>query len=329
MTHLRPPCAAPSVRAAAAAAALAARVAAVSAVAAVTAFAGAAHAQPAATAEAWLSGLYDEVAADLVAGRPLVVEVHVPLCDNDVLRCGGGRLGDGDDPGGNLYWATSGGFRGWFGRRGSGWKQVHEAANPEPDVLELRVWRRWVAPAGALRARGVRRRFPVFVVAHAWRGESIRAAMTAYAHDLFGGRGRRDDVRRIDLADGTVLEAGGAARLVAFVGHNGWMGEADFHWPEATAGAPRRGTIAVACLTEDYLVPAVPAAERVPLLLTRSLLFAGAHAFEGAVSAFARGADMADIREAAARSYATGEGKPLARVRAAFTNPADRRWRNR
>jgi len=285
-----------------------------------------AGAQPPAAAERWLERLQADVAADLVAGRPLVVQVHVPLCDNDVLRCGGGRLGDGDDPAGNLYWATSGGFRGWFGRRGSGWKQVLVARDPQPEVLELRVWRRWVEPPARLRARGVRERFPVYVVAHAWRGESIRSAMAAYAADLFA---RAGDVRRIELPDGTSIAAGGGARLVAFVGHNGWMDVSGFRWPAAPADAPRRGTIAVACITEDYLVPAVPSERRVPLLFTRSLLFAGAHAFEGAVTAFALGLDMADIREGAVRAYAAGQGKPLPRVRAAFTNPADRRWKNR
>jgi hypothetical protein len=285
-----------------------------------------AHAQPAGTAEAWLTRLHADVAGDLAAGRPLVVQVHVPLCDNDVLRCGGGRLGDGDDPDGNLYWATSGGFRGWFGRPGSGWKQVLVLRDPQPDVLEVRVWRRWMAPSAAQRARGVRRRFAVHVVAHAWRGEAIQAAMAAYAADLFAGPG---EVRPIELTDGTVLAAGGGARVVAFVGHNGWMDVSGFRWPEAARSAPRRGTIAVACITESYLVPAVPAAERVPLLFTRSLLFAGAHSLEGAVSAFAEGRDLAGIREGAVRAYAAGQGKSLARVRAAFTNPADRRWRNR
>jgi hypothetical protein len=284
------------------------------------------RAQTSSAAEAWLDELQADVAGDLAAGKPLVVQVHVPLCDNDVLRCGGGRLGDGDDPDGNLYWATSGGFRGWFGRRGSGWKQVLVVRDPQPDVLELRVWRRWIAPSRRLEERGVRRRFAVYVVAQAWRGEAIRSAMAAYAADLFAGPG---EARQVALPDGTELAAGGGARLVAFVGHNGWMDVGRFRWPRSVAGAPRRGTIAIACITAGYLVPAVPSPERVPLLLTRTLLFAGAHAFEGAVSAFAAGRDMAAIREGAVRAYATGQGKPPARVRTAFTNPADPRWRVR
>ena len=286
--------------------------------------AGRAHAQKAGVAERWLDGLYDEMAPELAAGKPLVVQVHVPLCDNDVLRCGRGRLGDGEDADGNLYWATSGGFRGWFGRKGSPWRLVHRVLAPEEDVIEIRVWRRRVSPGPALRARGIKKPVPVYVVAYAWRGESIARAMSAYAADLFGG-----PARRIALPDGEVLAAGGAARLVAFVGHNGWMDVTDFAWPRTSGKAARKATIAVACITEDYLVPAVPDARRVPLLFTRSLLFAGAHAFEGAVSAFAEGQSLAGIREGAVRAYAAGQGRSLPRVRAAFTNPADRKWTNR
>src|SRR5689334_21751746 len=75
-------------------------------------------------AEPWLDGLRERVAADLRAGRPVVVEAHVALCDNTVIRCGGHGLGDGDDLGRNLYWATSGGMRGWMDRRSSGWRRV-------------------------------------------------------------------------------------------------------------------------------------------------------------------------------------------------------------
>lgn len=290
---------------------------------------GTASAQPAERAEAWLADLYDDVAADLIAGRPLVVQVHVPLCDNDVLRCGNDRLGDGDDPGRNLYWATSGGFRGWFGRRGSGWTEVHRGRGPEADVLEVRVWRRQVAPGGTLRARGVRRPFPVYVVATAWRGEAIQSAMAAFGADLYG----TGAVRRVSLsgggAKGTVIDAGAAAQVVAFVGHNGWMDVGEVSWPAAPPDARRKGAIAIACLTEDYLADAVPSARRVPLLFTRSLLFAGAHSLEGAVRAFAEGRGLLAIRDGAAAAYAEGQDKPVARARAAFTNPADRRWKRR
>lgn len=275
------------------------------------------------TAQAWLDSLYDEVAEDLKAGKPLVVQVHVPLCDNDIIWCGNQRLGDGDDPDRNLYWATSGGFRGWFGRKSLGWRLVHRQRDPHKDVLDLKVWRKRVRPSAALRKRGVSKPFAVYVVAHAWRGEAIGMAMKAYARDLFGSKARAIDI------EGITVQAGGAARVVGFVGHNGWMDVREFRWPAQSKGPLRKGTIAIACITEDYLADAVPDETRVPLLFTRSLMFAGAHSFEGAVSAFAEGQSLSAIHSRAAKNHGIGQGKAYKRVRSAFVNPASRHWKSR
>ena len=67
---------------------------------ALLASAGSAAAREAASAgdagAAWLAGLQDGVAKDLLAGRPLVIETHVALCDNRIIPCG--NLGNGDRP---------------------------------------------------------------------------------------------------------------------------------------------------------------------------------------------------------------------------------------
>jgi hypothetical protein len=64
----------------------------------------------------------------------------------------------------------------------------------------------------------------------------------------------------------------------------------------------------------------------VPLVLTADSLFAGAASLEGAALAMAGDETLAAIREGAAAGYAASEGKPVARVRSLFTNPADPRW---
>jgi hypothetical protein len=199
-----------------------------------------ASAQSAGEAERWLAGVHDRVAADLRAGRPLVVQAHVPLCDSRILRCGNERLGDGDAPATNLYWATSGGFRGWFNRRGSGWTEVYRGGG-QGQVLEVRVWRRRLAPGRAFRDRGVKRAFDVYVVAHAWRGTAIRDAMDAYVTDIFG-----DGARAVKLANGSEIRAGGAAHVIAYVGHNGWMDFPDYDFAavvrEAGGSSAARGS---------------------------------------------------------------------------------------
>src|SRR4051794_22295547 len=122
-----------------------------------------------------LEALYEAVAVDLRAGKPLVVDVQVALCDNTIIRCGGRGLGDGDDLTRNLYWATDGGLRGWFERRGSPWRRVSRTGR-DGDILETVVYEQRVTPEGAWRRRGVRAPFVVRVVAHAWRGRAIDGA---------------------------------------------------------------------------------------------------------------------------------------------------------
>ncbi|HWE27223.1 MAG TPA: hypothetical protein VHB97_04435, partial [Polyangia bacterium] len=153
-------------------------------------------------------------------------------------------------------------------------------------------------PDGAWRRRGVRAPFVVRVVANGWRGRAIDGALDRFATEI------ADD---------------GGARVVAYVGHNGWMDRDTLSWPQL--GTTRvKGFIAVACLTREYLARALVSPARVPLLLTRDLLFAGSHALDGAITAFARGGTLADIRLGAARAYADGERKPLVRVQTLFTN---------
>ena len=244
-----------------------------------------------------LDALYDAVAPELADGKPLVVDVQVALCDSSIIACGSRTLGDGDDLEHNLYWATDGGLRGWFERRGSPWRRVARSGR-DGDVLETVTYERRFAPAGAWARRGVKAPFVVRVVAHAWRGRAIDGALDRFVHELVTDEGD--------------------ARVVAYVGHNGWMDRETLSWP--TGGTRVKGFVAIACLTRDYLARALSSPAHVPLLLTRDLLFAGSHALDGAISAFARGGTAADLRLGAARAYAAGEKKPLARVQTLFTN---------
>lgn len=286
----------------------------------------AATAAPSVEAAAWLADLDARVVADLAAGKPLVVQVHVPLCERTIIPCGNDRLGDGDNPRTNLYWATTEGFLGWFGRKRSGWKAVLKASGDaigEADVLDLRVWRRTVPASAAWRAAGAPRTVEVYVVAQAWRGTAIDRALARYAEDLYGAR-----TQTITLADGTTLAAGGDAHVVAYVGHNRLMDLDAFDWRAIAARGDQRsrGVIAIACHTAPYMQGVVPGPHQVPLVLTRDFMLASSAALEGAVVAFAKDGDYAAIRRGAAAGYADGGDKPLGRVFGAFSNPADKRW---
>lgn len=283
-----------------------------------------AHAAPS-TEDAWLASLADRVIEDAAAGKLLVVEVHVPLCDNTIIPCGNAKLGDGDNPDTNLYWSTTPGFGSWFARRGSGWKRVLKQTAGETDdkdVLAVHVYRKSVPTSAAWRKRGAPTRIEVDIVIHGWRGTAIDRALAAYAADVSG-----QGARRLTLTDGSQLEAGGAAQIVAWVGHNRLMDVDTYSWP--VPGSTTKGTIAIACHTAAYMEENVPAPTRVPLLMTRDFLFANAAPLEAAVLAFARGGSYATIRVDAATAYAGIRKRTVKQVAGAFTNPADRRWKRR
>ena len=258
------------------------------------------------TTDAWLAGLTDRVIEDVAAGKPLVAIVHVPLCDNTIIACGNAKLGDGDTPATNLYWATTPGFGKWFARKGSGWTRVavETEATGDKDVLEQHTYRRSVTTSAAWRKRGAPKQLTLEVTIRGWRGSAIDRALAAYAADVSG--------------------TGSTAQLVAFVGHNRLMDVAEYAWP--AAGTEAKGAIAIACDTAPYMKKQVAAATRVPLLMTSDLLFANAAPLEATVLAFARGGEYAEIRRAAATAYAGVRKRPVEKVIGAFTNPADRRW---
>src|SRR5262245_56551698 len=278
----------------------------------------------------WLLALADDVRADIAAGKPVVVQVHVALCDNSIIRCGGSGLGDGNSLRRNLYWATTEGLAGWMDRRDSGWSpELRTTGNAvgEPDVLEVRAWRRELAVPRAWARPGMPARFVVHLVGYAWRGAAIDRALSAYLSDLFRNRARA--IALPPSASGQhVLDAGGAARIVAWVGHNRLM-DVSADWAQlARTQEPafRKGTIAIACYSARYLRPALPAPTRVPLLMTASFVMASSAAMEGGVMAFLAGGDFTAIRVGGVAGYASGQRRPVERVRAGFTNPSDRRW---
>ncbi|CAN5919692.1 hypothetical protein BH11MYX3_BH11MYX3_17300 [soil metagenome] len=286
------------------------------------ALSGTAAAAPS-TEDAWLAGLTDRVIADITAGKPLVVEVHVPLCESTIIACGNKKLGDGDNPDTNLYWSTTQGFGEWFVRKGSGWKRMLQqtaASSGDADILAVHVYRRTVATPAAWKKRGAPARLEIDIVVHGWRGTAIDRALAAFAADVSGSV-----ARTLTLDDGSTLSAGGAAQIVAWVGHNRLMDLDTFQWPRP--GTMTKGAIAIACHTAAYMEEAVPSATRVPLLMTRDFLFANAAPLEATVLAFAAGGDYARIRLDAATAYAGVQKREVRKVYGAFTNPADKRWK--
>jgi len=226
---------------------------------------------------------------DFAAGRPLVVHVVVALCDNvhQGIVPVPAELGDGADPKSNLYWGAMYGVRAFF-KRSDRWQPVPIAASGDKRVLDRVAFRSEVVRNG--------RRGEVFLVAEAWDGRYIEDAIRQF---LEMNRGEHSEPLQLG---GRQVEAGGAAHVVAFVGHNGLM---DFNAPllgRTVIAAEPRASMVLACISDSYFTPLLK--NSVPLLTTTGLMAPEAYTLDAAVFAWFSGQDTAAVRMAAARAYA-------------------------
>lgn len=231
------------------------------------------------------------IAADMDAGKPGVVHVVVALCDN--LHQGivpvPAKIGNGQDPRSNLYWGAMYGVRSFLSMKG-GWKIRSTVAAPSPGILERIVLHRTIVRNGRSR--------DLYVVADAWDGAEIRRATSRFLEYAAGGV-----VERIAIDSGkTIVEAGGAAHLVAYVGHDGLM-DFSVNSVPAREGAPPRSAVVLACASRPYFAEHLRQGSSHPLLLTTGLMAPEAYVLDAVVRAWFAGRESGEVHEAAATAY--------------------------
>jgi hypothetical protein len=213
----------------------------------------------------------------------LVIHVTVALCDNQHqgIVPVPALIGNGRDTRNNLYWGADYGVKSWMLRHEK-WDRVN-ATGPQPDaVLERLVLRRTID--GRV----------VYLIADAWDGAKIREATDDFLESAAG-------IRRgsVTTADGVKLGTGGAADVIAWVGHDGLMDFASTARLTPAAG-PHPRSIVLACASYQYFEPLLTRAGSKPLLLTTGLMAPEAYTLGAAIEAYVRGTD---VREAAAQAY--------------------------
>ena len=228
--------------------------------------------------------------ADFSAGRPLVAHVVVALCDN--IHQGivpvSAALGDGANPRTNLYWGALYGVRTYF-RRSSRWEVVPIPPSRDARVLDRVLFRSEVVREG--------RRGEVFLLAEAWNGRYIAAAIRHFLEINRGEHGERLRVgeRQIDV--------GGLAHVAAFVGHNGLMDFAAPSLPRSAVKASPHASVVLACQSDAYFTPLLRE-DSMPLLTTTGLMAPEAYTLEAALTSWFSGQGAEAVRRSAAGAYA-------------------------
>lgn len=269
-----------------------------------------------------LDPLYERIAEDLKQGKPLVVTVHVALCDNSIIWCGA-KMGDGDRPRDNLYWGRAGGFQAYF-QRARGYRRIFKDAGDSKVVLEREVYRLQVRrPSAAWRRRGVTRPFEVLLVGLAYRGRSIDQAHDSFVRQVLGEAGSQ-----LTLDDGRVIPIGGMGHVVGYAGHNRLMDLLEYRFPRRTRRS-HVGFFALACRTGQYYGRELGASPAHGLLLTLTLMYPGAFTIDGILRGVAAGERQHAVYMRGVQMYARYQRRPVRVIRAAFTNDRQPRFLKR
>jgi len=193
------------------------------------------------------------------------------------------RLGNGDDPGHNLYWGSAYGVKTFFARSAE-WALMNCSAKPKPEVLERCVFKH--------------RKTDTDMVADAYRGSEIRAAILDF-FDAAAGDSPKTVVAR---PSGERLTIHGGANLVAYVGHDGLMDVRLPLMPEKK-NENRRDAIILACASKQYFAEALRAGGAYPLLWTTNLMAPEAYTLKSAIDGWIVGENNEQIHDRAARAY--------------------------
>ena len=218
--------------------------------------------------------------------EPLIVHLYIPLCDNDHqgIVPTTKSLGDGLSLKTNLYWATSGGTKGYFKNK-TDWKTVYNAFDIDTNVLERIVFKHWINNS------------TVYLVADAYRGDRMEETINDYLASISNNRHQT-----IFLKDSTALKIAGHSDLIMFNGHNGAM-DAITIKPWLNTSTKRTDIVMNACLTYDYLQNEFMHAGGYPLVRTNTLLYPGAYVLEQIIDDWVLGINEVQLCLNAGRAY--------------------------
>jgi hypothetical protein len=220
---------------------------------------------------------------------PRVVHVFVALADNQnqgivpvpaVLR-------NGLDAERNLYyWGSAYGLKTFF-RHAPEWTLLTCGQRPKPEILERCVFNH--------------RTENVYLVAEAYRGIDIRQAILDFV-DAAAGTSLEKLIMR-ENSQTVSLSAGGAAKLVAYIGHDGLM---DFQLPRLPRqkNVTHRDAIILGCVSKFYFGNPVRASSAYPLLWTTGRMAPEAYTLKSALDGWVAREENEKIRDRAAAAYA-------------------------
>lgn len=245
---------------------------------------------------------YQELIKDLAKGKPLRITLYVALCDNSqgIAPVKNKRICMGDKPEQNLYWAAFGGVRRYLQKQK--FKRIlYRSGSANSPIIITSVWRKVFSVRGKLSRK--LRRYPVEVIALAYRGTKIEDAMRDYLNAcLF------EPPKTLLLDDGTKINYGKTSHIVGYIGHN-YLLEVDAKSlvKNLKSTIDRHNVIfGLSCLGTKTIGSIVKSKYHHLMLFNKSLTFPGAWPIGGMIRAILAGKSPKEIR------YQAGKAKALA-----------------
>jgi hypothetical protein len=225
--------------------------------------------------------------ASVAESAPRVVHVFVALADNQHqgIVPVPPVLGNGNEPQRNLYWGAAYGVKTFF-KASEEWQLLSCGQGPKDAILERCVFKN--------------RDADVYLVADAYQGSEIKLAVTDFL-SAAAGKTSEDIRAKVSSADVSVA-AGGAADLLAYVGHDAFMDFQIAPIAGARGNKPRR-TIILACASKAFFSPYVRQTGAEPLLWTTGLMAPEAYTLKAALAGWIADEDDEAIRHRAAAAY--------------------------
>ncbi len=249
---------------------------------------------PARPVEVAAKGVEAGFARGVREGRPLVIQVVVPLCSNAQIDCGSGIAGRPDRLDTNIYWGAVFGHRRFFDRNGSGFERI-DVGRGGGALLERVVYRRRVpaAPFGGKGGEAVEQ----ILVLDAYHGDHIDRAVEAFWQIATRGG-------QVRFRDGE-KEREERVSVAGYAGHNRLMDGVRLPPPPGAADAPAPvPSFVLACASEPYFGPSLRAAGSETVVMTRALMAPEGYVLEAVVGAIGENASAAEARNRAVAAYA-------------------------
>lgn len=236
------------------------------------------------------------ISTDLTAGKPLVVQVIVPLCDNAQIACGRGGLGSPGNLATNLYWGARFGAKRMLDRPSSGFELVAEKTSDGRRAdgwLARAVYRRWVS-GSAWGMAG--KRIEQILVLDAIHGAHIDRAVDRFWSAATGGAS-------VCFRDGE-RQRRERVHVVGYAGHNRLMDGKRLPPAPSGAAARPRPSFVLACLSDRFFSARLRAAGSTPLVMTRAYMAPEGYAIAAAARGLGDNVSRRALRDGVVHAYA-------------------------